>query len=209
MARGVNKVILVGTCGQDPEVRYLPNGNAVTNLSLATSEQWTDKQTGQKVEKTEWHRVSMFGKVAEIAGEYLRKVRRSTSKANCRPASGKKTASSVTPLKSWSTCKAPCNCSAAVHRATNRARAACPTRHRVHSSRVRSQASNHSVSRAQRHSRPLRNRLRISTALMTIFRSRPYQRTPQQTKNRAADKAARFFMRLTSSKTARSATYRR
>jgi single-strand DNA-binding protein len=73
MSRGVNKVILVGTCGQDPEVRYLPNGNAVTNLSLATSEQWTDKQTGQKVEKTEWHRVSMFGKVAEIAGEYLRK----------------------------------------------------------------------------------------------------------------------------------------
>ncbi|PBP98772.1 single-stranded DNA-binding protein [Pseudomonas congelans] len=73
MARGVNKVILVGTCGQDPEVRYLPNGNAVTNLSLATSEQWTDKQSGQKVEKTEWHRVSMFGKVAEIAGEYLRK----------------------------------------------------------------------------------------------------------------------------------------
>ena len=73
MARGVNKVILVGTCGQDPEVRYLPNGNAVTNLSLATSEQWNDKQTGQKVEKTEWHRVSLFGKVAEIAGEYLRK----------------------------------------------------------------------------------------------------------------------------------------
>ena len=73
MARGVNKVILVGTCGQDPEVRYMPNGNAVTNLSLATSESWTDKQTGQKVEKTEWHRVSLFGKVAEIAGEYLRK----------------------------------------------------------------------------------------------------------------------------------------
>jgi single-strand DNA-binding protein len=73
MARGVNKVILVGTCGQDPETRYMPNGNAVTNLSLATSEQWTDKQTGQKVEKTEWHRVSLFGKVAEIAGEYLHK----------------------------------------------------------------------------------------------------------------------------------------
>ena len=73
MSRGVNKVILVGTCGQDPEVRFMPNGNAVTNLSLATSEQWTDKQSGQKVEKTEWHRVSLFGKVAEIAGEYLRK----------------------------------------------------------------------------------------------------------------------------------------
>lgn len=71
--RGINKVILVGTCGQDPEVRYLPNGNAVTNLSMATSEAWTDKQTGQKVEKTEWHRVVLFGKVAEIAGEYLRK----------------------------------------------------------------------------------------------------------------------------------------
>jgi len=72
MSRGVNKAILVGTCGQDPEVRYLPNGNAVTNLSLATSEQWTDKQSGQKVERTEWHRVVLFGKVAEIAGEYLR-----------------------------------------------------------------------------------------------------------------------------------------
>ncbi|WP_346395457.1 single-stranded DNA-binding protein [Pseudomonas syringae] len=73
MARGINKVILVGTCGQDPDCRYLPNGTAVTNLSLATSEQWTDKQSGQKIEKTEWHRVSLFGKVAEIAGEYLRK----------------------------------------------------------------------------------------------------------------------------------------
>jgi single-strand DNA-binding protein len=73
MARGVNKVILVGTLGQDPEVRYMGNGNAVTNLSLATSEQWTDKQSGQKVERTEWHRVVMYGKVAEIAGEYARK----------------------------------------------------------------------------------------------------------------------------------------
>jgi len=73
MARGVNKVILIGTCGQDPDVRYLPNGNAVTSLSLATSEQWTDKQSGQKVERTEWHRVSLFGRLAEIAGEYLRK----------------------------------------------------------------------------------------------------------------------------------------
>jgi len=72
-SRGVNKVILVGTLGQDPEVRYLPNGNAVCNLSLATSEQWTDKQSGQKVERTEWHRVSLFGKVAEIAGEYATK----------------------------------------------------------------------------------------------------------------------------------------
>lgn len=73
MARGVNKVILVGTCCQDPDVRYMPNGNAVTNVTLATNESWTDKQTGQKVEKAEFHRVALFGKVAEIAGEYLRK----------------------------------------------------------------------------------------------------------------------------------------
>lgn len=73
MARGVNKVILVGTCGQDPELRYMPSGDAVCNLSLATSEQWTDKKTNEKKEKTEWHRVSLFGKVAEISGEYLRK----------------------------------------------------------------------------------------------------------------------------------------
>lgn len=73
MARGINKVILVGLVGQDPETRYLPNGGAVTNLSLATSEHWTDKQTGAAVEKTEWHRVVFFGKIAEIAGEYLRK----------------------------------------------------------------------------------------------------------------------------------------
>ncbi|MFD2884896.1 single-stranded DNA-binding protein [Pseudomonas lini] len=123
MARGVNKVILVGTCGQDPEVRYLPNGNAVTNLSLATSEQWTDKQTGQKVEKTEWHRVSMFGKVAEIAGEYLRKGSQVYIEGKLQTREWeKKTVSSVTPLKSWSTCKAPCSCWAAVHsRATNKA----------------------------------------------------------------------------------------
>lgn len=73
MSSWVNNVILVGTLGQDPDVRYLPNGNAVTNINMATSEQWTDKQTGQKVERTEWHRVMLFGKVADIAGEYARK----------------------------------------------------------------------------------------------------------------------------------------
>lgn len=73
MARGVNKVILVGNLGQDPEVRYTPNGAAVAIITVATSEQWTDKQSGQKQEKTEWHRVVMFGRLGEIAGEYLRK----------------------------------------------------------------------------------------------------------------------------------------
>lgn len=71
--RGVNKVILVGTLGQDPDVKYAANGNAIANLSVATSEEWNDKATGQKQQKTEWHRVSIFGKLAEIAGQYLRK----------------------------------------------------------------------------------------------------------------------------------------
>ena len=70
---GINKVILVGNLGQKPEVKYASNGNAITNLSVATSESWTDKNTGQKQEKTEWHRVSLFGKLAEIAGQYLDK----------------------------------------------------------------------------------------------------------------------------------------
>lgn len=72
-SRGVNKVILVGNLGQDPEIRYMPNGGAVANITLATSESWRDKQSGETKEKTEWHRVVLFGKLAEVAGEYLRK----------------------------------------------------------------------------------------------------------------------------------------
>lgn len=71
--RGVNKVVLIGTLGKDPEVRFMPNGNAVANISLATSEKWKDKNTSQMQEKTEWHRIVVFGKLAEIAGEYLKK----------------------------------------------------------------------------------------------------------------------------------------
>ena len=71
--KGVNKVILVGNLGNDPEVRYMPNGNAVANLSLATSESWKDRQSGQMQERTEWHRVVFFNKLGEIAGEYLKK----------------------------------------------------------------------------------------------------------------------------------------
>ncbi|HCG7649473.1 TPA: single-stranded DNA-binding protein [Vibrio parahaemolyticus] len=74
MARGsVNKVILVGNLGNDPDVRYMPNGTAVANITVATSDSWRDKATGQEREKTEWHRVVLFGKLAEVAGEYLRK----------------------------------------------------------------------------------------------------------------------------------------
>lgn len=70
---GVNKVIIVGNLGKDPEVRFIPNGGAVANITVATSDSWKDKQTGEQKEKAEWHRVVMFGKLAEIAGEYLKK----------------------------------------------------------------------------------------------------------------------------------------
>ena len=73
MARGVNKVIIVGNLGQDPETRYMPSGSAVTNFTVATNESWKDKQTGEQKDRTEWHRVAMFNRLAEIAAEYLRK----------------------------------------------------------------------------------------------------------------------------------------
>ena len=73
MARGINKVILVGNCGQDPETKFMPSGGSITRLSVATSEAWKDKQSGQQQERTEWHRVVFFNRLAEIAGEYLHK----------------------------------------------------------------------------------------------------------------------------------------
>ena len=73
MARGINKVIIVGTLGADPETRYTASGSAITSIRLATNESWTDKQTGQKQERTDWHSVVFFGRLAEIAAEYLRK----------------------------------------------------------------------------------------------------------------------------------------
>ena len=71
--RGVNKVILLGNLGKDPDIKYMPNGNAVANVTLATSETWKDKNSGEQQEKTEWHRVVFFGKLAEIVGQYLKK----------------------------------------------------------------------------------------------------------------------------------------
>ncbi len=75
MAGGINKVILIGNLGRDPEVRFTPSGQAVANFSIATSESWTDKSSGQKQEKTEWHRIVVWGKLAELCGEYLKKGR--------------------------------------------------------------------------------------------------------------------------------------
>jgi single-strand DNA-binding protein len=73
MARGVNKVILVGNLGRDPEVRYTPSGSAVANVTIATSDQWKDKQTGEQQERTEWHRVVFFNRLAEVVAEYVKK----------------------------------------------------------------------------------------------------------------------------------------
>lgn len=73
MSRGINKVILIGNLGNDPEVKYMPNGNAVANITIATSESWKDKNTGEQVDKTEWHRIIFFRKLAEIVGKYLKK----------------------------------------------------------------------------------------------------------------------------------------
>lgn len=73
MSRGINKVILIGNLGRDPEVRYMPSGGAVANVTLATSESWRDRQSGEQQERTEWHNIVFFNRLAEIAGEYLRK----------------------------------------------------------------------------------------------------------------------------------------
>ena len=120
-SRGVNKVILVGNLGQDPEVRYMPNGGAVANITLATSESWRDKATGEQKEKTEWHRVVLFGKLAEVAGEYLRKGSQVYIEGSCRPVNGRIRAARIaTPPRSWLTSAAPCRCWAAVRAAAHR-----------------------------------------------------------------------------------------
>lgn len=89
--RGVNKVILIGTLGQDPEIRYIPNGGAVGRLSIATNESWRDKQTGQQKEQTEWHKVVLFGNLLKLRVNIYEKVLRSTSKGNLKPVSGQMT----------------------------------------------------------------------------------------------------------------------
>ena len=106
-ARGINKVILVGRLGNDPEVRYIPNGGAVANLQVATSESWRDKQTGEMREQTEWHRVVLFGKLAEAAGEYLRKGAQVYIEGQLRTRSWE---DNVTSLKFLLRPRAPCRC---------------------------------------------------------------------------------------------------
>ncbi len=111
-SRGVNKVILVGNLGQDPEVRYMPNGGAVANITLATSESWRDKATGEMKEQTEWHRVVLFGKLAEVASEYLRKGSQVYIEGQLRTRKWTDQSGSglVTPQKLWLTLAALCRC---------------------------------------------------------------------------------------------------
>ncbi len=100
-SRGINKVILVGNLGQDPEVRYMPNSNAVTTLSIATSESWRDKQTGEMKEQTEWHRVVLFGKLAEVASEYLRKGSQVYIEGQLRTRNGRISMARIVILPKW------------------------------------------------------------------------------------------------------------
>ena len=126
MARGVNKVILIGNLGADPETRFMPSGGAVTNVRLATSETWKDKQSGQMQERTEWHRVVFFNKLGEIAGEYLKKGSRSISKAPFVLANGKARMARIATLpKSWPT---RCRCWTAVATVAVARAAAMPPR---------------------------------------------------------------------------------
>ncbi len=113
--RGINKVILVGRLGKDPEVRYIPNGGAVANLQVATSETWRDKQTGEMKEQTEWHRVVLFGKLAEVAGEYLRKGAQVYIEGQLRTRSWEDNG-----IKSLLKPRAPCRCWGVHHSRTLR-----------------------------------------------------------------------------------------
>ena len=115
MAKGVNKVILIGNCGADPETRYLPSGGAVTNVRLATSETWKDKTSGQQQERTEWHRVVFFNRLAEIAAVYLKKGSKVYVEGQFAPASGKTRKAKTSTQRKSSPPR--CRCSTAVRAA--------------------------------------------------------------------------------------------
>ncbi|WP_407257787.1 single-stranded DNA-binding protein [Klebsiella pneumoniae] len=154
-SRGVNKVILVGNLGQDPEVRYMPSGGAVANFTLATSESWRDKQTGEMKEQTEWHRVVLFGKLAEVAGEYLRKGSQvyiegqlRTRKWTDQSGQDKYTTEVVVNVA------APCRCWAAVRAAAHRQAAASSRAVGVSRSSRRAATSSAAARSPVRSSRP-------------------------------------------------------
>lgn len=173
-SRGVNKVILVGNLGQDPEVRYMPSGGAVANITLATSESWRDKATGEMKEQTEWHRVVLFGKLAEVAGEYLRKGSQVYIEGQLRTRKWTDQSGQENTLPRLSlTLAARCKCSAVVSRAraprqavvSSRAVGASLSSRRAETS----SAAARSLVRSSRRRQPLPMSRRWT--LMTIFRS--------------------------------------
>jgi single-strand DNA-binding protein len=166
-SRGVNKVILVGNLGQDPEVRYMPSGGAVANFTLATSESWRDKQTGEMKEQTEWHRVVLFGKLAEVAGEYLRKGSQVYIEGQLRTRKWTdQSGQENTPPKSWLTLAAPCRCWAAVRVAAHRQAAASSRAVGVSLSSRRAATSSAAARSPVRSSRP-RQRLLLTNRRWT------------------------------------------
>lgn len=172
--RGINKVILVGRLGKDPEVRYIPNGGAVANLQVATSESWRDKQTGEMREQTEWHRVVLFGKLAEVAGEYLPRARRSTSKVSFAPVAGRIMVSPVTSLKFLLRPRAPCRCWGVHHSRTLRRNRSLSrmVSHRVLTRRKKGARKQKAVDVRPRSWSLSRNRRRVTiTGFQTISRS--------------------------------------
>jgi hypothetical protein len=132
MARGVNKVILVATVGKDPEVKYMPSGGAVVNLTAATNESWKDKQTGEKKERTEWHRLTFYNRLAEIVGEYVRKGSQIYIEAVCAPATTRRKGRSTTSPRSWWTrCRCWAAAAALAHPWAAATATACATRRRA------------------------------------------------------------------------------
>ena len=163
MARGINKVILVGNLGADPETRYTPSGTAITTIRVATSESWKDKQTGEQQERTEWHRVKFFGRLAEIAGEYLKKGSQVYVEGRCAPRNTKRTASSAGAPTSSPT---KCRCSAAAA-----ARAAAKAVAVASAANAVPRADRSRRPRAVRARRPQHQLRRTTASTMMRFRS--------------------------------------
>lgn len=172
--RGINKVILVGRLGKDPEVRYIPNGGAVANLQVATSESWRDKQTGEMREQTEWHRVVLFGKLAEVAGEYLRKGAQVYIEGQLRTRSWEDNGITryVTEILVKTT--APCRCWGVHHSRTLRRNRSLSrmVSHRVLTRRKKGARKQKAVDVRPRSRTLSRNRRRVTiTGFQTISRS--------------------------------------
>ena len=172
--RGINKVILVGRLGKDPEVRYIPNGGAVANLQVATSETWRDKQTGEMKEQTEWHRVVLFGKLAEVAGEYLRKGAQVYIEGQLRTRSWEDNGITRYVTEILVKTRAPCRCWGVHHSRTLRCNRSLSrtASHRVLTQRKKGARKRKAVDVRLRSRSLSRNRRRVRiTGFQTISRS--------------------------------------